>query len=259
MKEFAFILISPAGNDTVFLACDDEERDLGRQYCADALKLTGAEQAGLASFRQKSFVMAGGEFCLNACRAFGAGLDYYAKSQTKEPRIYEARTSGISQPVRLMVRGASPAWMVTAQIRGLEPKEISADANAAIVALPGIAHLLLKADNFPANPVEEAARHRRRHNMGAHPADGVVWWRLSNDVYEILPHVEVREPFTSVLETSCASATLALAFTLGKKGEPIRVRQPGGDPLTVLIRSDEVEVSGPATLRAEGRAFLKKI
>lgn len=255
MKEFKYALFSPAGNDTVFLF--PHRAETAKEYCADAMKLTGAEQAAIADLESRSLRMAGDEFCLNACRAFGAALDFYQSPKRDDSRKYEITASGTPEPMTLLVAGRVPLWSVTARLGNVKARVERPDKEKTLVVLEGIAHLLIRTETFPENHAEAAAKLRRDFALCAYAASGVVWWRRRNDVFEIWPNVEVRDPFTSMLETSCASASLALALAPGNDDAQIAVRQPGGAVLRVSLKSGEAEVTGPVELRSEGRLWLK--
>ncbi len=215
--------------------------------------------ADLASSRLQ---MGGGEFCANACRAFGALLALtspYDSSGTQ----FLITVSGSPEPVRLFVRGNIPAWQVTAafsfqnvNIRRLADKIIQVD-------LPGITHLLL-ADDWPesAHLSSLSSKLRKIYNLGQYPANGIIWWQRQNEDLRILPYVEVPSSGTCMLESSCGSASLALALALCEfqGNREFSIQQPGGSLLKIILgENNKASLSGEVLLCARGELFLPDI
>ncbi|MDE5832068.1 MAG: hypothetical protein K2H64_03640 [Desulfovibrio sp.] len=252
-----FYKFSPGGNDTLFVIAGG--RDVA-SLCADALARLGAEQAAAADPRAKTMLMGGGEFCVNASRAFGALLDYLGEQpDEKRGRLkrYRAAVSGLNRPVELSVAGAAPRWEAAATF---EPGIAASESReGTIVHLSGISHLILIKEAPALSGAEKIAVGLGRVlELDRRPAWGVVWSREKDGIFEILPYVAVPASGTAMFESSCGSASVALALALGR--DFIRVRQPSGDLLTVKINPDNglASVSGAVELVAEGRVYLQR-
>ena len=122
MPALDFSKWSPGGNTTLFFPAAGldaaRQAELARQAMRpDSL---GAEQAGFVSVEERRLRMAGGEFCVNATRAFGALLAFresaspeatlqgIARQKLANEHRYEVQVSGWQTPIRLQVRGTSP-------------------------------------------------------------------------------------------------------------------------------------------------------
>ena len=129
MPALDFSKWSPGGNTTLFFPAAGldaaRQAELARQAMRpDSL---GAEQAGFVSVEERRLRMAGGEFCVNATRAFGALLAFresaspeatlqgIARQKLANEHRYEVQVSGWQTPIRLQVRGTSPHWQVRAE------------------------------------------------------------------------------------------------------------------------------------------------
>lgn len=208
MPALAFSKWSSGGNTTLFLhVADGTPAQLSalaqRALCQAWL---GAEQAGCVSLEQRSLQMAGGEFCVNACRALGALLAHARlthpgggaddATMAVSPRAASARVRVSGWPGAVVVdarprpalRGAAPipaqapAWEVSARLR-LEPcapaparpqaagSPVGGTAPCLLVRLPGITHLLLPPDapGLPPcdRPETDAALARRLDDAAA--------------------------------------------------------------------------------------------
>ncbi|WP_337809888.1 hypothetical protein [Desulfovibrio sp.] len=131
MPALDFSKWSPGGNTTLFFPAAGldaaRQAELARQAMRpDSL---GAEQAGFVSVEERRLRMAGGEFCVNATRAFGALLAFresaspeatlqgIARQKLANEHRYEVQVSGWQTPIRLQVRGTSPHWQVRAELQ----------------------------------------------------------------------------------------------------------------------------------------------
>ncbi|MDR1777884.1 MAG: hypothetical protein LBR31_08685 [Desulfovibrio sp.] len=272
MRELAFSKWSPGGNTTLFFPEQDVGEEQQAALAREALEQhnLGGEQVGFINVPERRLRMAGGEFCVNASRAFGALLAMAAeKKQSADGGALpehreEIHVSGWPGALRLTARGATPLWDVEAHLH-LPPCPVEKIADGAyLVRLPGIVHLLLHSEMhpFPDDCLNAAAQLRRTHGLEDCPASGVIWWRECQGKLEVLPLVHVRRTRTTCLENACGSGTLALALALsGLRGDRLfSVVQPGGSALEVSL-SDEGEnraarISGPVALVAQGRVWL---
>lgn len=264
MPKFPFFKFSPSGNTTLFLGGSCEDSDARAAYCRQAIGKNGivAEQAAFADTKRKKVEMAAGEFCANACRAFGALLDMETGCKSTSPRLYEMRITGSSDPVVLEVSGDVPLWRVKATFSAKDAKQVLVEKNTILVQMPGISHLLINTPEFPEPDFMEdaAAQLRKLHNLDDLPACGTVWWHKCGQIFEIMPWVHVPEAGTSMLESSCGSASLALATSqmATSKCSFFQIRQPCGEELEIeLDDSGKASLSGDVMLCAMGEIWLQ--
>lgn len=261
MPAFPFYKFSPSGNTTLFLL--GKINSASGAYCRLALGPEGicAEQCAMAEVDSQTLQMGGGEFCANACRAFGALLALLEDPCAHEDSFhFDVRVSGSTEPVSLLVSGKSPLWQVAATF-SIKDSHIEKIAKGVLlVRLPGINHLLLsdawpELDQIPSL----AAQARHIYQLPSCPANGIVWWKEEETRLEILPYVEVPASGTAMLESSCGSASLALALAqaelTGKNN--FLVRQPSGDELAIKLESgNKATLAGEVRLCAKGKLFL---
>lgn len=183
MPALAFSKWSSGGNTTLFLHVAGGTPLQLRALAQSALRQAwlGAEQAGCVSLEQRSLQMAGGEFCVNACRALGAllaharlthpggGGDDATMAVGSCAANARVRVSGwpgavvvdarprTTQHTAASIPTQAPAWEVSARLRlascapilGRPQPAGSPEAGPApcmVVRLPGITHLLLPPD-----------------------------------------------------------------------------------------------------------------
>lgn len=264
MPIFPFYKFSPSGNTTLFLL--DNVNANSSAYCRLALGKEGicAEQCGMADITSNSLQMGAGEFCANACRAFGALLAMQERASAEDEALYyNIKTSGSPDPVQLMVKGKSPTWEVAASfsIKNISMEKI--DQNVLLVRLPGINHILYS-DRWPEfSQIPTLAKKARQTFLPDDcPANGIVWWREKDGLMEILPHVEVPASGTSMLESSCGSASLALAFSLARTNPKkiFHIRQPYGDVLSIILENrQKATLTGEVRFCAKGEIFLQTL
>ena len=264
MPQLTFSKWSSGGNTTLFL----HARDAGpcEQWARAVLDppVLGAEQAGCVSLAGRRLRMAGGEFCVNASRAFGALLALGAAPAGGEWRG-DIRVSGWEGPVDLTVRGAVPRWEVAARLElpaGTGPAD---HAGGRLVRLPGISHLLLPLpeDAAPDGLLVRAREVLEGAGLLAEAAAGVIWWQPTAAGARMLPVVHVRDAGTLVAENACGSGALALALELSRRtgSTCCELAQPSGSALEVRLAPScdgrvSAEISGPVTLIARGRVWL---
>jgi hypothetical protein len=144
--------------------------------------------------------------------------------------------------------------------------------------------LLLPESEFPVppDPVHSAAGWRQELQLEKEEACGVVWYRQDqNSTCHITPVVYVAGTGSSVLESACGSASLALTLALAmdltqgkersdkmRSGLMLDVVQPSQEILQVSLNPDNyekisdtsfacaVELGGQVRLCARGEAFI---
>lgn len=233
-----FWKLSTAGNTTLFLEkrCD----------AARALSLIAAEQAGFVDFPERHLDMAGGEFCVNACLAYGALLEALG--------FFSGQMSIGKKSVQLQAIGKMPVWQVCATFsppaHTWEEREL-----ARICHMEGISHALINCQAFPAekDSFSQARAMLESMNLDTRAASGVVWWRQNEDSIELQPVVSVPALGTFNLEKACGSASIALALAQGPG--KYELMQPSGKSLLVEAGKDFIQVAAEIALQAAGELW----
>ena len=181
MRSIQFSKWDPSGNTTLFFPQDTPGNHAALAHGALLQQKLGGEQAGFVDTQNGSLIMAGGEFCVNATRCFGALLDLCALRQgihfsPSSPRAYLVRVSGWPDSIPLRVTGSLPSWQVEATLRFRSLPVLQREAGKALVEFPGIAHLLINTALHPApgpSP-EEGMRILRETGLDSREAAGAV-------------------------------------------------------------------------------------
>lgn len=264
MPVFPFYKFSPSGNTTLFLL--GNVNTSAGDWCRLAIGPEGicAEQSGMVELDSHTLQMGGGEFCANAARAFGALLamreDALSPGKTFH---FDVKISGSPDPVHLTATGTLPLWHVAATFSIEDTHMEKIDQGAFLARLPGITHILL-ADTWPElSRISERAKAARLAYLPEDcPASGIVWWRERDGELEILPHVEVPALGTSMLESSCGSASLALALALARTRpeKKFLVHQPHGDLLSITLEGEnKATLAGEVRICAKGEIYLTSL
>ena len=232
-----------------------------------------AEQAGYVDTEAAlpRLDMMGGEFCVNATRAFAALLFEEGRlSPEDEASVGEVRVSGMPEKLRVRVRRLAPGRFDSAVLLDLSeaPPLEPVAPGIHLVRVPGIAHLVLDADAhpLPADKDRDTAALFARFGLLDEDAAGCIWLRREPSGPSITPFVRVRETGTTYAETACGSGTLAASVVCravyGDAGELV-LMQPGGEALRVT-RADPVRpdgwaawIGGPVRLLARGEVFVE--
>jgi len=218
--------------------------------------------------------MAGGEFCLNATRAFAAVLfDDFGHGRCSIRSAEYARllrrpdasarflveVSGAPDPLTVTVAKAEDGWEVAVDLPALQYtiRETVASVDGSsmriqLVTLPGITHLI-----FPpggALPADAIARRAVAESLlsglglTVQSAVGFLCWTREGVTLVLSPLVWVRALSTCIMETSCGSGSLALALTVQKTGR-VQIQQPSGSMLEIELTpaggSCNARVRGP--------------
>lgn len=265
MPALTFSKWSSGGNTTLFLHDVDAPPHRQAAWARAVLDpaILGAEQAGCVRTDSRALRMAGGEFCVNASRAFGALLALTGSGAT--PFHTDISVSGWTGPVRLTVRGCAPRWQVSARLRLPAACRPETHAPGRLVRLPGIAHLLLplEGDAAPPDLLTRARTAISVAGLEDEAASGIIWWKPRAHGAVMIPVVRVRDAGTLVAENACGSGALALALELASRygRRECDLLQPSGSVLHVRLtpcREDgarEAEIDGPVVLLARGRVW----
>lgn len=257
-----FWKVTPGGNPTILLRVEDvppHARAAVAGHVMDPLHL-GAEQVGFVRMPDAALGlsarldMMGGEFCVNATRAFalvlaGQGLlpQLPLEAEPSQHRAWQGtvEVSGAESPVVVNVRKdathSEASFAVGASLEfSLLPEPLRLADGLDLVRLPGIVHLVLRT---PA-PLDErdipdmCAELRARYGLENEDAVGVMWLTdLAGPAPLLLPFVWVRETQSLCAESACGSGTLASALTLHdrERSANFEIRQPSGQTLGVAL------------------------
>jgi len=199
----------------------------------------GAEQVGfvmpaLAGF-DGCLRMAGGEFCGNASRAFGALI---AKQQGRtEPCEYTISVSGSAVPVRVSVKPQEGSASATMPLPLSVTKETVSGVPGMLVHLGGIVHFV--AENIaPAPEFFRQAEEQLFRTLPSVDAYGVIFLKGNR----LTPLVKVPAANSLFWEGSCGSGSLAAAVAQSDENGTFNRTyiQPAGNVEVTLLRQNGV-------------------
>ena len=274
MRILPFLKYSPCGNTTILvrnvpLSPAERARAAAEMIASGHLE---AEQAGYADTEAAlpRLDMMGGEFCVNATRAFAAQLFEEGRLTPEgEASGGVVSVSGMPERLRVRVRRVAPGRFESAVLLDLPeaPPLERVAPGIHLVWVPGIAHLVLDAaaHPFPVDKDRDTAALFARFGLLDEDAAGCIWLRRGPSGPSITPFVRVRETGTTYAETACGSGTLAASVVCravyGDAGELV-LMQPGGEALRVAQAEPShpggwaAWVGGPVRLLARGEVFV---
>lgn len=277
MRVVPFVKYSPCGNTTILIR-DTPLAPAERARCAAEIIAPGhleAEQAGFVDMAAPvpRLDMMGGEFCVNATRAFAVELFHEGRLALKEEGVFSGTVSVSGMPERLTVK-VRPLGVNRFESAALldlpaEPPLEEVEEGVRLVRVPGIAHLVLDADvhALPADKDRDTAALFARYGLLGEEAAGCIWLRRDEDGWRITPYVRVRETGTTYAETACGSGTLAASVVCRAVhgcGGTLSFMQPGGEALAVAPAPPAhggwaAWVQGPVRLIARGEVFAESL
>lgn len=269
IHECPFYKFSPAGNITLLVprtALPEELRTAAAQTFVLPTHIY-AEQVGYYDADARRLDMAGGEFCVNATRAFAALL---AMQNGNAPLDCTVSVSGMPEPVSVSVRGEGPLREVTARLslEGL-PECRRRDRGVLEVCVPGITHLLIDERAVPFSEAwkEKSAGIRSEYlPQTTSGAVGCIWWRRTENGVAIRPVVWVAGQNSTFLESACGSGTLACVCGIDElretaMRETVEILQPSGGILGLRLQKKNTmffaDISGTVSLVAKGTTFVE--
>ena len=232
-----------------------------------------AEQAGYVDTAAPvpRLDMMGGEFCVNATRAFAALLAEEGKLSPESGGLGGiVSVSGMPERLRVRVRRLAAHCFESAVLLDLPqaPPLENVAPGICLVRVPGIAHLVLDAaaHPLPADKDRDTAALFARFGLLGEDAAGCIWLHREPSGLRITPFVWVRGTGTTYAETACGSGTLAASIVCrgvyGDGGE-LSLMQPGGEPLRVVLDGSVYPggwaawVGGPVRCIAWGDVFVE--
>ncbi|WP_291563219.1 MULTISPECIES: hypothetical protein [unclassified Clostridium] len=173
------------------------------------------EQSGFLIPKDLHFEMAGGEFCGNASRAAAAVFSILRKES-----IVDFTVSGFNGIVHSTVNKYSDnEYNVESIFNGMNilSKEVkfSNGTQAFLVDLGGIVHIVIEGE-LPSNYKDIHKEVTSELGLLSRSAVGVVWYtKRENKQVKIHPIIWVNQVNTFYYETSCGSASIAVAVVTG--------------------------------------------
>jgi len=213
-------LVSAAGGNTTAIQLI-ENSQTREWYSSNGNELVNkydsfeVEQSGFLIPKDLHFEMAGGEFCGNASRAAAVVF-----SLLKKESIVDFTVSGFDGIVHSTVNKYSDnEYNVESMFNRMNilSKEVklSNDTQAFLVDLGGIVHIVIEGE-LPSNYKEVHNEVTSELDLLRKSAVGVVWYtKIENKPVKIHPIIWVNEVNTFYYETSCGSASIAVAAVTG--------------------------------------------
>ena len=275
MRVLPFTKYSPCGNTTI-LVRESSLSPADRARVAAEIIAPGhleAEQAGYVDTAAPvpRLDMMGGEFCVNATRAFAALLAEEGKLSPESGGLGGiVSVSGMPERLRVRVRRLAAHRFESSVLLDLPqaPPLENVAPGMYLVRVPGIAHLVLDAaaHPLPADKDRDTAALFARFGLLGEDAAGCIWLHREPSGLRITPFVWVRGTGTTYAETACGSGTLAAYIVCrgvyGDGGE-LSLMQPGGEPLRVVPDGSAYPggwaawVGGPVRRIARGDVFVE--
>ena len=221
MRVLPFTKYSPCGNTTI-LVRESSLSPADRARVAAEIIAPGhleAEQAGYVDTAAPvpRLDMMGGEFCVNATRAFAALLAEEGKLSPESGGLGGiVSVSGMPERLRVRVRRLAAHRFESSVLLDLPqaPPLENVAPGMYLVRVPGIAHLVLDAaaHPLPADKDRDTAALFARFGLLGEDAAGCIWLHREPSGLRITPFVWVRGTGTTYAETACGSGTLAASI-----------------------------------------------
>ena len=222
-----YILADPEGNKTILVLSPVDRSDYQKIAQLLLQDCPEAEQVGFVKGAVEyegtgmpHMEMCGLEFCGNATRAFA-----YYEAQLQDPPLEEIEVlvSGSDKPLKAWIDSEDgsakiqmpvPVGMRRISIpvhRDGDPDDHDFEITGNLVEMEGIAHLVLT-DVEPTEEIFLSIRDHVYENIEDYPAFGVMFMDIASDM--LTPVVYVRDVDTVYFAGSCASGTVAAAYSL---------------------------------------------
>lgn len=245
-----FFRILPGGNDTIIVTSPVSALERSSIASLIIKKLVGVEQVGYLSYPQDSCTdarldMMGGELCINGIRCVARIL---ALKSSKAKFLIES--SGSNQIFRCDVYLQNNKFFVKVSLN-IFPLIQRLERDIFLVRLDNMSLLFCKYDstNIKDSALEIFGKLKKRYQgkFKGLPAYGIVPFQGFNNRYRIFPVIYVEKTDTTILETGCGSASMALALALREEdnAEKFFITQPSNSTyeLDVIERKLGIEVT----------------
>ncbi|MBP3731066.1 MAG: hypothetical protein J6I40_06320 [Mailhella sp.] len=266
-----FWKITPGGNPTILFNAADIPPCSRPSAAVEAMSPghLQAEQVGFIDIDRCRLDMMGGEFCVNASRAFACLLATEGRLRQTAAEQYEGIifSSGADHPLPVLVRRAQAGSCWHAEVclfmQALPEQKRLCDGSARI-DLPGITHII-EHDVKPDDLEAFCCSQRAANGLELNDAVGHLWLSEKDGLFSLFPVVWVRATSSLCQETACGSGTLASAlFLCGKsRCRQFTIRQPSGQDLCVRLEKSSsgwnAWIGGPCRIIAKGETTLLSI
>ena len=271
--------VTPSGNPTILLKAEDVP-PARRAEVANAVmspQHLGGEQVGYVRLDGTPRLdMMGGEFCLNATRAFASVLDSLGLlERAGDVSSGLVEVSGVDKKVAVRVTHSGNALPFAEACLHFEelPEPELLPGGLRLMRVPGIAHIV-QSGAMPSSSELSAfcSEQRRALALEKEEAVGHLWLGVpergtqkGEAPLDLSPVVWVRDTATLCFESACGSGTLACALAEHARtgAEAFSITQPSGMALSVRIEKKEkgfeVWVGGPSRITASGETDLSGI
>ncbi|MBQ5727393.1 MAG: hypothetical protein IIV56_00505 [Mailhella sp.] len=274
-----FWKVTPSGNPTILLKAEDVP-PARRAEVANAVMSAqhiGGEQVGYVRLEGTPRLdMMGGEFCLNATRAFASVLDSLGLlERAGDVSSGLVEVSGVDEKVAVRVThsgNALPFAEACLHFEGL-PRPEHLPGGLRLMRVPGITHIVQGGAVPSSSELSAFCREQRRAlTLEGEEAVGHLWLDVPESAstegeaaLDLSPVVWVRDTATLCFESACGSGTLACALAEHARTDAVAfsITQPSGMALSVRIEKKEsgfdVWVGGPSRITACGETDLSGI
>ena len=274
-----FWKVTPSGNPTILLKTEDVP-PARRAEVANAVMSSqhiGGEQVGYVRLEGTPRLdMMGGEFCLNATRAFASVLDSLGLlERAGDVSSGLVEVSGVDEKVPVRVTHSGNALPFAEACLHFEelPQPEHLPGGLRLMRVPGIAHIVQGGAVPSSSELSAFCREQRRAlTLEGEEAVGHLWLDVPEDAstegeaaLDLSPVVWVRDTATLCFESACGSGTLACALAEHARTGAVAfsITQPSGMALSVRIEQKEccfdVWVGGPSRITACGETDLSGI
>ena len=274
-----FWKVTPSGNPTILLKAEDIPL-VHRAEVANAVmspQHIGGEQVGYVRLEGTPRLdMMGGEFCLNATRAFASVLDSLGileRGGNVSSGFVEV--SGVDSKVAVRVTHSENALPFAEACLHFDelPEPEHLPGGLRLMRVPGITHIV-QGGTVPSEAALDAfcLEQRLALALEGEEAVGHLWLGIpergtqgGEAALALSPVVWVRDTATLCFESACGSGTLACALAEHARtgAEAFSIAQPSGMALSVRMEKKEngfdVWVGGPSRITASGETDLSGI
>jgi diaminopimelate epimerase/GNAT superfamily N-acetyltransferase len=236
-----------SGNPTIIILSKVSEVDFVEIDQLIKSEFKEIEQVGFLDTRNKTFMMAGHEFCGNASRI---AANYLLKPDSSD----KIKISGLSSLASMEKYGNIVRLQITLPVNSVSylPNGFSR------IKLEGISFLAIKNDHEiaknllllgPEELMVEATKIFKTNNIEGDKACGLLIYSEKNNSIKLSPYIYINESNSFCMETSCSSGSIAISLLLKEKGlypkDFFKIEQPSGELLTVkiIISEDQLKAS----------------
>ncbi|MGO4348588.1 diaminopimelate epimerase [Paenibacillus sp. MCAF9] len=274
-QEIDFIKFNPTQNMTILVKSNhpvDEYKHIATKMMS--YDNVNAEQVGFIEKSNKKeadahLIMAGGEFCGNACMSLAAfiasekGLDQDALAEMR------LEVSGTDKLIICQVRKMADEYLcqvampVPNKIEKRTIKHDGCDIDVILVSYHEFTHIVIEVEQFDKWNREKAQELAKLFASTLEAGlVGILLYKSKSA--ELAPLIYVPHLDSMIWERGCGSGTASLGAYLAwknKKGVVAQIKQPGG---TIKVMADcykevlaSLKIEGSVGIVAQGKAFIE--